>query len=117
MAAPNIVNVTTILAKTAAASLTTVMSNVVVNSSNSNTVAKINSVVIANTGSATITANVEINRTNTGYAVAGNLSIPAYSTMVVSGKDTAIYLEEGDLLRANVSANTAVLTSSYEIIS
>jgi hypothetical protein len=117
MAAPNIVNVTTILAKTAAASLTTVMSNVIVNSANSSTVAKVNSVVIANSGAATITANVEINRSSTGYAIASNLTIPAYSTMVVSGKDTAIYLEEGDILRGNVSANTAVLTSSYEIIS
>jgi hypothetical protein len=97
--------------------MTTTMSNVIVNAAGSSTVAKINSVVIANTGSATITSNVEINRSNTGYAIASNISIPGYSTMVISGKDTAIYLEEGDVLRANVSANAAVLTSSYEIIS
>ena len=46
----------------------------------------------------------------------GNVSIPANSTMVVSGKDTAFYLEEGDGLRTTTS-NTAHVISSYEIIS
>lgn len=118
MAAPNIVNVTTILAKTAVANVTSVMSNVIVNAVSSSTVAKINSIVIANYSASSITSNVDLYRSATSYLIAGNLLVPAYSTMVVSGKDTAIYLEEGDVLRANASANVAAtLTSSYEIIS
>ena len=58
-----------------------------------------------------------INRSSTIYYIGGNVSIPAYSTLVVLAKDTSIYLEEGDVLQANVSANTTVnLTSSYELI-
>ena len=118
MAAPNIVNVTTILAKTAAANVTTVTSNVLVNAVSSSTVVKINSVVLTNYGSNTVTGNVDFYRSSTSYPIAGNLLIPANSTMVVSGKDTAIYLEEGDVLRASANANVAVtLTSSYEVIS
>jgi hypothetical protein len=47
--------------------------------------------------------------------IVGNVLVPANSTMVVSGKDTAFYLEEGDGLRAATS-NTVHVVSSYEII-
>jgi hypothetical protein len=118
MAAPNIVNVTTIIAKTAVANVTTVPSNVIVNTSNSSTVVKINSVVFTNYSGGSVVGWVDLYRSNTSYAIAGNITIPANSTMVVTGKDTAIYLEEGDVLRSNASANVAAtLTSSYEIIS
>ncbi len=45
MAAPNIVNVANITAKTAASTLSTAMANVVINLSNSSTVVKINDVI------------------------------------------------------------------------
>ena len=45
-----------------------------------------------------------------------NVVVPANSTMIVSGKDTSFYLEEGDGLRVATSANTNVI-SSYEVIS
>ena len=48
MAAPNIVNVTSITGKTAVAALTTATANVITNSSGSSTVDKLNSVVLAN---------------------------------------------------------------------
>lgn len=118
MAAPNIVNVTTILAKTAVANVTTVLSNVIVNAVNSSTVVKINSIVIANRSTGTIVSNVDLYRDGESYTIAGAIAVPANSTMVITGKDTAIYLEEGDILRSNASANVAAtLTSSYEIIS
>ena len=117
MAAPNIVNVTTITAKTAVAQLITNTSNIIVNSASSSTVDKINYISVANYTSSTVSTNVMINRSSTIYYLAGAITVPAYSTLVVSAKDTAIYLEEGDILQANVSANlSASITASYEII-
>ena len=115
MAAPNIVGVTSIVGKTAVLVANSTPANVVSNPASSNNVLKINTVTVANYSSATITANVDIFRSNTSYLIVGNVLIPANSTMVVSGKDTAFYLEEGDGLRATTS-NTVHVISSYEII-
>ena len=118
MAAPNIVNITTMTGKTAVSLLTTVTSNVITNSSGSSTVDKLNNIALTNYSASTITANVMINRSSTVYYLAGGVSVPGNSTLILLGKDTTIYLEEGDVLQANVSANTTTsMTASYEIIS
>lgn len=115
MAAPNVINITNLTCKSAVAALTTATSNVITVSSN--TVIKVNDIILSNYSSNSITANLLFNRSATAYFVAGNVTVPAFSTLVVIGKDSPIYLEEGDVLQANVSANTAVhFTSSYEII-
>jgi len=94
------------------------MSNIAINSIGSNTVVKINTVLVTNYSSATISANVDVFRSGSGYLMAGGISVPANSTLVVSGKDTAFYLIEGDSLRGNASSNSvAYISSSYEIIS
>jgi hypothetical protein len=116
MTAPNIVNVTSITGKTAVLAANSTAANVLSNASSSNTVVKVNTVTVANYSNAAITANVDIYRSTTAYLIVGNVSVPANSTMVVSGKDTAFYLEEGDGLRATTSANASVI-SSYEVIS
>lgn len=116
MAAPNIVNVTTITGKTSVLIANSTPANVVANPASSNNVLKINTVTVANYSNATITANVDIFRSSNSYLIVGNISVPANSTMVVSGKDTAFYLEEGDGLRVATS-NTVHVISSYEIIS
>ncbi len=116
MTAPNIVNVTTITGKTSVLIANSTPANVVANPASSNNVLKINTVTVANYSNATITANVDIFRSSTSYLIVGNILVPANSTMVVSGKDTAFYLEEGDGLRAATS-NTVHVISSYEIIS
>jgi hypothetical protein len=108
MAAPNIVNVVTI----------TVMANVVTNLTNSNTVVKINDVMVSNYASGNMTANVIINRGGTNYYIGANVLIPGFSTLVLIGKDSFVYLEENDYLQANASANTSMhCISAYEIIS
>ena len=118
MAAPNLIGATTITGKTVLTNLTTATSNVLTNSSSSGTVDKLNSVMLSNYSSSAVGANVVINRSATTYYLGGNLSIPANSTLVVLAKDTGIYLEEGDVLQANVTANSAItLTASYELIS
>lgn len=118
MAAPNLLGTTTVTGKTALATLSTVTSNVITNSSSSNTVSKLNSVILTNYTGSAVSANIMINRSSDIYYVGGTVAIPAYSTLVLLGKDTSVYLEEGDVLQANVSANTSVsMTASYELMS
>ena len=118
MANPNIVNVISITGKTSLVQLTTVTSNVITNTSGSSTIDKLNNIILTNYSASTATANILINRGSTAYYVGGNVSIPGNSTLILLGKDTAIYLEEGDTLQANVSANTSIsMSASYEIIS
>lgn len=119
MAQPNIVNVGTIRGNTALMNVTTVASNVVVNPASSNKVYKINTLLIANidgTNAADITA--ELWRSGIAYDIASTIAVPADSTLVLLSKDTSIYLEEGDYIRLQASANNdlnAIL--SYEEIS
>ncbi len=117
MAAPNIIGATTITGKTALVNLSTVTSNVITNASSSGTVDKLNNIILSNYTGSPVGANVVINRSATTYYIAGNLSIPANSTLVLLAKDSQIYLEEGDVLQANVTANTSItMTASYELI-
>jgi hypothetical protein len=116
MAAPNIVNVTTITGKTTLANVTTVLANVIAVSTN--TVDKINDILLTNYSGTTVTANVSILRSGVNYPIAGAINVPGNSLLTLIGKDTALYLEEGDALQANCSVNVAIsLTTSYEIIS
>lgn len=118
MAAPNIVNVSSIIARTSANALFTNTSNIITNSAGSGTVIKVNHVMISNYNVFAVTCNVGINRSGVNYLVAGQINVPSTSTLVVVGKDTAIYLEEGDVLQANVATNSySHIVSSYEIIS
>jgi hypothetical protein len=116
MAAPNIVNVSSVYGKTAVASLSTSTTDIVTNSAGSGTVLKINSLYVSNMNVSAQAANVMLNRSSTNYFLAPGASIPAYSTLTVIGKDTAIYLEEGDILQANASTTNAQVVCSYEII-
>jgi hypothetical protein len=118
MAAPNMINVTAITGKTAFLALTTVTANVITNSGASGTAVKLNNVVLTNYSTSPVTANVLVNRSATVYYLAGSMAIPANSTLVLLGKDTSFYLEEGDVIQANTSANASVtFAGSYEIIS
>ena len=119
MANPNIVNVNSITGQTALANATSVLANIVTNSASSGSVLKLNTVTLANFSTSNVYCNVIINRTGVGsYYQLGNALIPAQSTMVVVGRDTPIYLLEGDVIQSNVSANGAVtITASYEQIS
>lgn len=117
MSAPNLLASTTVTGKTALALLTTATANVLTNSSGSNTVAKVENIILTNYSVSAASANVVVNRSATTYYVGGTISIPANSTLTLIGKDAAFYLEEGDVLQANVSANTAVsMTAAYELI-
>jgi hypothetical protein len=120
MAAPNIVNVATITAKSAGLAVTTSATAIVTNAASSGKVFKINSLIIANvngTTAADITADVYKNQT-TAFRIAFTISVPADSTLVLISKDTSIYLEENDSIRLTSSANSILeALCSFEEIS
>lgn len=119
MAAPNVVNVTTITGKTGVLAVTTSAQNIVTNSANSNSVIKVNSLLISNIhGSSSTDLYVDLYRNSTSYYIAYTISVPADASLVVLSKDSGIYLEEGDSLRV-WAASSSILHAvcSYEIIS
>jgi hypothetical protein len=118
MAAPNIVNVTTITGKTAVQAVSTSAANIIENAGSSGTVVKINGLIVSNVnGTAAATINASVYRSTTEYKIAHLISVPAGATLVLLDKTTSLYLEEGDSLRLTASANSYLhAVSSYEII-
>jgi hypothetical protein len=117
MAAPNIVNVTTITGKTAVQAVGTSATAIVTNSSGSNKVFKVNALYVSNvdgTNNADIT--VDLFRSSTAYRIAFTVVVPADAVLDVISK--AVYLEEGDSLRLTANAaNDLEAVCSYEEIS
>jgi hypothetical protein len=121
MAAPNLVNVSTITAKSVQAALTTTLTTeILANASSSGKVYKVNNILVANIdGSSSADASVFITKSGgSPIAVASTIATPADSTLVVVDKNTSIYLEEGDNIEAGASANSdLVITINYEELS
>jgi hypothetical protein len=124
MAAPNIVNVTTITGKTAVVSLTsTNATSVVSNPVSSNKVFKINSLVVSNvdgTNAADITVSFysQDDIGGTATEIVSTVSVPADASLIVIDKNTSIYLEEDRSIGATAgSANDLKVVVSYEEIS
>ena len=124
MAAPNIVNVTTITGKTNVVDLTTTNATLVVeNTAGSNKVFKINSLVVSNvdgTNAADITVSLysEDNIGGTATEIVKTVSVPADASLVVIDKATSIYLEEDKSIGATAgSAGDLKIVCSYEEIS
>ena len=117
MAAPNIVNVTTITGKSAVQIVTTSATAIVTNSASSGKVFKVNALYVSNVdGTNNATVNVDLFRSSTAYHIAKTISVPADSTLDVISK--AIYLEEGDSIRLTANANSDLeAVCSYEEIS
>jgi hypothetical protein len=117
MAAPNIVNVSTITGKTAVQAVGTSATAIVTNSSGSNKVLKINALYVSNvdgTNNADIT--VDLFRSSTAYRIALTVVVPADASLDVISKP--IYLEEGDSLRLTANAASDLeAVCSYEEIS
>jgi len=118
MANPNLVNVTSITGESVQEALTTTLTNEILAAA-SDTLVKINSVIIANIdGSSAVDVSVFITKSGgSPIAIASTVSVPADATLVVVDKNTALYLEEGDNIEAGASANSdAVITVNYEIL-
>ena len=117
MAAPNIVNVSTITGKLAVQAITTSATAIVTNSASSGKVFKVNALIISNVdGTDAATVNVDVYRSSTAYHIAKTITVPADASLDVINK--AIYLEEGDSLRLTASVNSDLEgICSYEEIS
>lgn len=124
MAAPNIVNVTTIYGKSAVVDLSTTSATAVLsNAASSGKVFKINSLIVSNvdgTSAADITVNYYSAAAIGGTAtqIVSTVSVPADSSLVVIDKNTSIYLEEDKSIGATAgSASDLKVLISYEDIS
>ena len=117
MAAPNIVNVSSIYGKTRGQPLTTTTTAGILTCA-ANKVLKINSIIVANvdgTNAADATITFYDNGVTTTYNLAKTVSVPADATLVVIGKDAPIYLEESDEIRGGASADGDLeVVISYE---
>ena len=117
MAAPNIVNVSSILGKTRGQPLTTTTTAGILTCS-SDKVLKINSIIVSNvdgSNAADATVTFYDNDVSTTYHLAKTVTVPNDATLIVVGKDAPIYLEESDEIRGGASAdNDLEVVISYE---
>ena len=131
MAAPNIVNVSSIYGKTTyyTPSGTTAVV-LLTNASGSGKVLKINQIVAANVnGSSAVDCTVSIYTNGgvaqgsapsggTAYPVVSTVSVPADASLIVTDKTTAIYLEEDKCISVTSGTASGITYSiSYEEIS
>lgn len=117
MAAPNLLNPSTIIGKTAVQAVGATATAIVTNSAASGKVLKVNALYVSNvdgTDNAEIT--VDLFRSSTAYHIAKTIVVPADATLDVISKP--IYLEEGDTLRLTANAASDLeAVCSYEDIS
>lgn len=124
MAAPNIVNVSTITGKTGYLALsTTSATSLVSNAASSGKVFKINMIQIANVdGTSACDVTVDLHSAaaagGTAYSLISTASVAPDSSLVVLDKNTAIYLEEDKSISVTAgTANDLEVIVSYEEIS
>ena len=117
MAAPNMLNPTTITGKTAVQAVGTVATAIVSNSAASGKVFRVNALYVSNVdGTNNADINVDIFRSSVAYHIAKTIVVPADATLDVLSKP--IYLEEGDSLRLTANAASDLeAVCSYEEIS
>ena len=123
MAAPNIVNVSSILGKTAVVALSsTSQTTLLSNASASDDVLKVNMIQVANvdgTNACDITIDVHSAASGggTAYSFVSTVSVPADASLIVLDKSTAIYLEENTSITATAgTASDLEVIVSYEQI-
>ena len=124
MAAPNIVNVSTIIGKSATIALsTTSQTTLVSNAASSGKVFKINMIQVANVdGSNAADVTIDVHSAASGggtaYSLVSTISVPADASLVAVDKGTALYLEEDRSITATAgTANDLEVIVSYEEIS
>ena len=124
MAAPNIVNVTTITGKSATVDLSSTAATAVLsNAASSGKVFKVNSLVVSNVDGS-VAADITIGLYSqddiggTATEIVSTVSVPADASLVVIDKNSFLYLEEDRSLGATAgAANDLKVVVSYEEIS
>jgi len=118
MANPNIVNIVNMYGNTGTLAVTTSYANIVQNPASSSNLYKVTNLIVTNACTVAQSVTLQINQAGTNTTIAANVSVPAAVSLVILGKDTAIYLLENNSLQINAVANgyiTAVC--SWEQIS
>ena len=119
MAAPNVVNVSSIYGKTTGLALTSSSQDIL--TCGADKLLKVNSIIVSNvdgTNSDEVTVSWYDSGTTTSFRLASTVGVPAKSTLVVLGKDAPIYLEEGDKIQANgvaASGDLEIIVSYEEL--
>jgi hypothetical protein len=131
MAAPNIASLTTITGKTTYFTPSGTTAVVLLqNAASSNTVLKINQIVVANVdGTNAVDCTVSIYSNGgvaqgsapsggTAYPIASTISVPADASLIVVDKTTGIYLEEDTSISiTSGTASKLTFSVSYELMS
>lgn len=124
MAAPNIVNVATITAKTANATPAVNTATVLLaNAASSGKALKVNMIVCANVDgtnaySTTVAVNSAADGSGTSYPIVSTVSVPANASLIASDKSTSFYLEENkSIVVTSSTASKFAYTVSYEELS
>jgi len=124
MAAPNIVSVALINANANTQLLsTTAEIGLLSNPASSGKVYKVNTILVANRETNANAVNVTVNLysgaaiTGTGIYLTNLISVPGFSTLVISDKSTSFYLEENKSIgiKSGTSNGLTVLCSWEEI--
>lgn len=116
MAAPNIVDVTSIIGTTTVAELTTTLTTTLVTAA-ADKVNKINLIRVTNTTASDATCTIDSEVSGTFTKLADELTVPANASVDIIDKNSSFYLQETDLIRGGASAaSTLEVTISYEII-
>jgi hypothetical protein len=130
MAAPNIASLTTITGKTTYLTPSGTTAVVLLqNAASSNTVLKINQIVVANVdGTNAVDATVSIYSNGgvaqgsapsggTAFPIASTVSVPADASLIVVDKTTGIYLEENTSISiTSGTASKLTFSVSYELM-
>ena len=124
MAAPNIVAVATITAKTTYATPSNTSANVLLaNAASSGKVFKVNMIIAANVDGTsaydtTVAVNTAAAGSGTSYPLASTVSVPPDASLIVSDKSTVFYLEEDkSIVVTSSTASKIAYTVSYEELS
>lgn len=117
MAAPNLIQVSSVYGRTTSTSVGTAVTTVVSNPTSSNKSYKLNSLYVSNIdNTGTVRISIDFFRSGTSIRLIDRMEIAPGDSLVAFSRDTSIYLEEGDSLRAYADvANRTHLVLSYEI--
>jgi len=122
MANPNIVNVSSIYGNTTYLTPSTTSATVWTSlTPAAGTINKLDSITAANVTALTATVTVSVNSATAGggtaYRIAYQISVPAYTTLVLLDKTLSMYIGESQSVVVTVGTSSAIeLVATYEAI-
>ena len=117
MAAPNLINVTSVYGRTTSTTIGTAITVLLSNPSTSGKSYKITALYVANIDNAlTGRISVDYYRTSVSIRLIDRMAVDPGNSLVVITRDSALYLEEGDSIRAySDQVGLIHITMGYEV--